>query len=186
MLVKLFLNQRINSKGLRLIRLLVLGGLSSLTASIVSSSAYSQQPLIRELEARRYINLINKAQAKYYQSNQHFATQLGQLNIQVPAQTNYYTYVVVPTQLLSGSQQAKAVTAQARPLPNRPYLKAVIGGTLALHTSSTTLTLNSTRCEAVKPPAQGGANGNQTLNFYSSFQGIEILFCPQGYRDLDR
>lgn len=183
MLVKIFLNQGINSKGVMLIRLLVLGGLSSLTASIVSSSAYSQQPLIRELEARRYISLINNAQAKYYLTHQQFATQLGQLNTGIPAQTKYYTYVIVPTQAIPAG--AKAVTAQARPLPNRPYLKAVIGGTLALQTSSTTLTLNSTRCEAAKPPAQGGANGNQTLNYYSSFQGKEILFCPQGYRDLD-
>lgn len=181
MLAKLFLNQRINNKGAKLVKLLVLGGLSSLAASIASSSAYSQPSLIREFEARRYISIINKAQTKYYQTHQQFATQLGQLNTGIPAQSKYYTYVIVPTTQVPAG--AKAVTAQARPLPNRPYLKAVIGGTLALQTSSATLTLTSTRCEAAKPPAQGGPNGEQTLSGPSSSQGI--LFCPQGYRDLD-
>jgi type II secretory pathway pseudopilin PulG len=176
-LAKLLLSQSTQKEGM-LIRLLVLGGLSGLGASIASSSAYSQQYLVRSFEARRYIGIINYAQKSYYQTNQRFASQLEQLKTGFSGLTNYYTYVVAPTHVPGST--FTAVTAQARPLPNRPYLKAVIGGTLALPTSSTTLTLVSKRCEATLPPAQGGPNGDEFINV-SSAGGLD---CPKGYQEL--
>ncbi len=69
--------------------------------------------------------------------------------------------------------------AWARPLPNRPYIKAVIGGVIALETSSTT-SLTSKRCVATLSPAQGGPSGSQLINISSTGS----LSCPEGYQQL--
>jgi hypothetical protein len=177
MLDKLLLNQSTNSHGAMLVRLLVLGGLSSLAASIASSSAYSQQSLPGQFEARKYIGIINYAQKSYYRKNHRFAYQLGQLNTGIPEQTDYYTYVITPTKGYSSTQDV--ITVQARPLPTRPYIKAVIGGVIALKTSSTT-SLTSNRCVATLSPAQGGPSGSQFINVTSAGS----LRCPEGYQQI--
>ncbi len=177
MLDKLLLNQSTSSNGAMIVRLLVLGGLSSLAASIASSSAYSQQSLPGQFEARKYVGIINYAQKSYYRTNHRFAYQLGQLNTGIPEQTNYYTY---RTDYIKGYYATqKVVMAWARPLPNRPYIKAVIGGVIALETSSTT-SFTSKRCLATLSPAQGGPDGSQFINVSSTGS----LSCPKGYEQL--
>ncbi|HEY9604998.1 MAG TPA: type IV pilin-like G/H family protein [Allocoleopsis sp.] len=174
MLVKLLLNQSTKSNGAILIKWLVLGGLSSLAASIASSSAYSQQSLPGQLEARKYIGIINYAQAKYYQTNHNFAYQLGQLNTGIPAQTNYYSYSI-------SSSKSPLVTEQAIPLGNRHDLKAVIGGVAVFTNAVGNETLITKRCLATLPPAQGGPKGveNMVLSYPAA-----ALSCPNGYQEL--
>ncbi len=182
MLNKLLLNQSTKSNGAMLVRLLVLGGLSSLAASIASSSAYSQQNLPGQLEARKYIGMINNAQKDYFEGNHYFALKLGQLNIGIPSKTFYYTYVIAPTK--GSSYKEHVVTHQARPLPNRSYVKAVIGGVLGrvTTTNSGLASAYSITCVANLSPAQGGPNGNQLIN-----TGVPLavpIGCPKGYRQI--
>ncbi len=181
MLDKLLLNQSTKSNGAMLVRLLVLGGLSSLAASIASSSAYSQQNLPGQLEARKYIGMINNAQKDYFEGNHYFALKLGQLNIGIPSKTFYYTYVIAPTK--GSNYKEQVVTHQARPLPNRSYVKAVIGGVLGVSTTNGGLaSAYSITCVANLSPAQGGPNGNQLIN-----TGVPLavpIGCPKGYRQI--
>lgn len=202
MLAKLLLNHSKNSKGAILIRLLVLGGLTGLAASIASSSAYSQQSQTGQLEGRRYIGIINSAQIRYYQKNRRFADSLGQLNTEIPAQTNFFTYSVSRSKV-PGIEQAAAVSASAKPLPNKPHLKRVSGETVVLpgketiSNSQRMLRLMPTcsnslgdcyttiRCEAILPAAQEKESDYFGVTSRIDMErGLVSRFCREGHQEL--
>jgi type II secretory pathway pseudopilin PulG len=184
MLAKLLLNPSRNSKGAILIRLLVLGGLTSLAASIASSSAYSQQSQTGQLEGRRYIGIINSAQIRYYQKNRRFADSLGQLNTEIPAQTNFFTYSVSHSKV-PGIEQAAAVGASAKPLPNKPHLKRLSGATVVLPGKETMFTFTTIRCEAILPAAQERKSNYFGVVIGSNMgRGSVSTSCLEGHQEL--
>jgi hypothetical protein len=166
-LSNLLLNHSKQDKWLVLIRLLAVGGISGTLLISPSASAYNQKPLGSEDEARRYINLMLSGQRSYYNKHGKFAYVLADLNsvlrIQIPRKTQHYQYrVAKPYSSLS-------VTNQARPLPSRQDLPAVIGGVSIFG--------NLKVCIATLPPIKGGPKGTEVFTEF-------ILSCPSGYQDI--
>jgi hypothetical protein len=167
-LSNLLLNHSKQDKWLVLIRLLAVGGISGTLLISPSASPYKQKPLGSEDEARRYIKLMNYGQRSYYNKHGKFAYVLADLNtvlpIQIHRKTQHYQYRVYP------SFSFWLVTNQARPLPSRQDLPAVIGGVNILGERKV--------CIATLPPFKGGPKGIENFPLSSP------LSCPPGYQDM--
>jgi len=155
--------------GFTLIELLVVIIIIGILAAISLPSFLNQVSKARQAEAKTYLGSMVRSQQAYITERRQFAcgADIALLGLGFSPQSENYIYAAD-----CGGFTDANVTNQAQ--PRLPVLKAYLGGM----SISSNATLLSTLCEALLPPANGGATGNET--FGTGFSPTAFPICPTG------
>lgn len=125
----------------------------------------------KQSEAKNTISFINKAQSFYYIENNKFATDMEQLALGLPPETENYLYRIVPQ---NGQPQSVISTAQAK----LPDLKSYTGAVFFVPGNDGGKVV-SIICETDQP-----SSTPPSLPAPSSSNNPEEIQCPSGSRKI--
>jgi type IV pilus assembly protein PilA len=114
-----------SQQGFTLIELLVTVLIIGILSAIALPSMLNQANRAREAEAKNYVGAVTRAQQAYRLQYPTFAAQMSDLEITVPAQSNFYIYEFEP--LVPSSTLAKYKAS-----PTQASLRAFTGCTLVV------------------------------------------------------
>ncbi|MEQ9550101.1 MAG: type IV pilin-like G/H family protein [Coleofasciculus sp. G3-WIS-01] len=113
------------------------------THTLLTPSPLPPIDLAGELEAKSFINSVNKSQQIFYLQHEQFASSLEELAIPLQSQPESYEY-----QIVSANQQQALVTAQAK----KPDLKSYTGAVFVIGESAIDQICQTNQPSQTPPP----------------------------------
>ena len=125
------LGKKKENEGFTLIELLVVIIIIGILSAIALPSFLSQASKAKQTEAKTFVGAVNRAQQAFRMENQQFTGAIADLQLGVPAQSEYYGYTL-------SAAAASSTTVSAAPITNESStLRAYAGGVVVLSTGLT-------------------------------------------------
>lgn len=148
MLIKYLLSRFKNqSQGFTLIELLTVLAIIGILSAVAIPSMLNNIGKAKQAEAKMAIGSINKAQAAYRMEQSTFASNMGDLALGLPMETDEYSYAI------ASSNNSSTTTAQAKDTALKGYSGAVVMFTDANNQSAIATIICENRDPGIEEPA---------------------------------
>lgn len=136
-----------NNDGFTLIEVVVVVVIISILSGIAIPSMLNNIAKAKQAEAKMAIGSINKAQAAYRMDENSFASNMGNLGLALPMETDEYIYVI------SSADNSSTVTAQAKDTALKGYSGAAVRFTDVENQSAIATVICENRDPGIELPA---------------------------------